>query len=61
MSFRVVEDQVKNVTTEVDTSSLGLPKSQQITNTKDQSLVEQLGKTIRVIGDQLDQDTQFNE
>ncbi|XP_036446453.1 apoptosis regulator BAX-like [Colossoma macropomum] len=57
----VVADQVKNVTTEVDTSCLGLPKSQQITNPQDQRLLEQLGKTIRVIGDQLDQDKKIND
>ncbi|XP_017552964.1 apoptosis regulator BAX-like isoform X1 [Pygocentrus nattereri] len=59
--FIVVEDQVRNVTTEVDTSSLGLPKSQPIANAQDQMLVEQLALTIRVIGDRLDQDQEFND
>ncbi|KAL6476614.1 hypothetical protein MHYP_G00151130 [Metynnis hypsauchen] len=56
----VVEDQVRNVTTEVDTSSLVLPKSQPIANAQDQRLLKQLALTMRVIGDQLDQDPQFN-
>ncbi|XP_066498301.1 apoptosis regulator BAX-like isoform X2 [Hoplias malabaricus] len=57
----VVEDQVKNATTEVDISSLSLPKPKPITNSQDQRLVEQLADTIRVIGDRLDQDQRFND
>ncbi|XP_072549598.1 BCL2 associated X, apoptosis regulator b isoform X2 [Salminus brasiliensis] len=57
----VVEDQVKNVIREGDTSSLGLPKTQPIANAQDQRLVNQLAETIRVIGDQLDKDPRFND
>ncbi len=38
-----------------------LPEARPINNSQDQKLVEQLAKTIKVIGDRLDQDKAFNE
>ncbi|KAI4899588.1 hypothetical protein NFI96_016506, partial [Prochilodus magdalenae] len=59
--FRVVEDEVKKVSTEGDTSSLSLLQPKPVIGAQDERLVKQLGETIRVIGDRLDQDPQFND
>lgn len=61
LSFRVVRHQVMNVATEENVSPLSIPEARTISNRQDQKLVEQLAETIKVIGDKLDQDTEFNE
>ncbi|XP_055049921.1 apoptosis regulator BAX-like [Misgurnus anguillicaudatus] len=55
----VVRHQVMTVATEGN--AVTLPEVPAISNSYDQKLVEQLAETIRVIGDKLDQDTEFND
>lgn len=50
-----------NVATEENVAPLSIPEAQTISNSQDQKLLEQLAETIKVIGDRLDQDTEFNE
>lgn len=50
-----------SVAAEVHAAPPALPNAQPMNNSQDQKLVEQLAKTIRVIGDRLDQDKAFNE
>uniref|UniRef100_A0A672JV71 Apoptosis regulator BAX-like n=1 Tax=Sinocyclocheilus grahami TaxID=75366 RepID=A0A672JV71_SINGR len=61
MSFRVVKHEVTSVAAEVHAAPPALPEARPISNCQDQKLVEQLAKTIKVIGDRLDQDKSFND
>ncbi|XP_055049919.2 BCL2 associated X, apoptosis regulator b [Misgurnus anguillicaudatus] len=57
----VVRHQVMTVATEGNAAPVSLPEAPAISNSQDQKLVEQLAETIRVIGDKLDHDTEFND
>ncbi|KAI7803187.1 bcl2-associated X protein [Triplophysa rosa] len=57
----VVRHQVMNVATEGNVTPLSILEVRTISNSQDQKLVEQLAETIKVIGDKLDQDTEFND
>ncbi|XP_065133652.1 apoptosis regulator BAX-like isoform X2 [Paramisgurnus dabryanus] len=50
-----------SVATKGNAAPVSLPEAPAISNSYDQKLVEQLAETIRVIGDKLDQDTEFND
>ncbi|XP_030649909.1 apoptosis regulator BAX-like [Chanos chanos] len=56
----VVRGKVEEVTEQQHAAPVLLPDSQSPRNTQDQKLVHQLGQTIMIIGDKLDQDTEFN-
>lgn len=57
----VVRDEVMGVAAEGHAAPPALPEARPINNSQDQKLVEQLAKTIKVIGDRLDQDKAFND
>lgn len=61
VSFRVIRHQLMNVATEGNVTPISILEVPRISNIQDQKLVEQLAETIKVIGDKLDQDTEFNE
>ncbi|XP_052403001.1 apoptosis regulator BAX isoform X4 [Carassius gibelio] len=57
----VVRHEVMSVAAEMHAAPPALPEARPISNCQDQKLVEQLAKTIKVIGDRLDQDKSFND
>ncbi|KAA0705693.1 hypothetical protein E1301_Tti004455 [Triplophysa tibetana] len=57
----VIRHQLMEVETEGNVTPLSILEVRTISNIQDQKLVEQLAETIKVIGDKLDQDTEFND
>ncbi|XP_030649880.1 apoptosis regulator BAX-like [Chanos chanos] len=58
--IEVVRGEVEEVTEQQHTAPVLLPKPRSLKNMQDQKLVHELGQTIRIIGDKLDQNTEFN-
>ncbi|KAF5894768.1 apoptosis regulator BAX-like [Clarias magur] len=58
--IRVVQDQFLNVPVGGNVCPPSLPEVQPLDNPQHQKLVEELGQSVRVIGDQLNRDQNFN-